>query len=159
MYRIGHGIDVHQFCEGRPLVLGGIAIPHPKGLSGHSDADVVIHAVCDALLGAVGMPDIGHWFPSSDEQYRGISSMILLDRVVEMLHRDDWRVGNIDVTVLAQAPLLKPYHEKIRERLARHLGIEPLAVGFKATTTESLGFVGRQEGIEAHAVCLVAKAQ
>ncbi len=159
MFRIGHGIDVHQFCANRPLVLGGIAIPHAKGLAGHSDADAVAHAVCDALLGAVGMPDIGHWFPSSDEQYRNISSMILLDRVVEMLHRDCWSVVNVDVTVLAQAPMLKAYHERIRASLAAHLGVEPAAVGFKATTTESMGFVGRQEGIEAHAVCLVVKAQ
>ena len=157
MYRIGHGIDVHQFSAGRPLVVGGVGVPHTKGLAGHSDADVVTHAVCDALLGAVGMPDIGHWFPSSDEQYRGISSMILLDRVMEMLRRDGWRVENIDVTVLAQAPLLKPYREKIRASLAAHLGSPVSAVGFKATTTESLGFVGRQEGIEAHAVCLVVK--
>ena len=156
MIRVGHGVDVHPFAPDRALVLAGVSIPSPRGLAGHSDADVVLHALCDALLGAAGMQDIGHWFPSSDEQYRSIRSTVLLDRVVAMIREKGWVVVNADISILAQEPKLQPYFEAMRVVLSTHLGIAPDAVGIKATTTESLGFVGRGEGVEAHAVCLLS---
>lgn len=153
--RIGHGYDVHAFAEGRRLVLGGVEIPHDRGLMGHSDADVLIHAICDALLGAAGLGDIGRHFPDSDARYKGIDSRELLRHVAALLHAGGWRVGNVDATLIAQAPRMAPHIPAMRERLAADLGITVDALNVKATTTEKLGFTGRQEGIAAEAVCLL----
>lgn len=149
------GYDVHQFAEGRPLWLGGIRIPHTCGLLGHSDADVLIHAICDALLGAAGLRDIGYHFPDTADEFAGIDSKILLSRVVVSLHERGWRVGNIDATVCAQAPKLNPHIPDMQKTLAEVLQIAPADVNIKATTTEHLGFVGRKEGIAAYAVALI----
>jgi 2-C-methyl-D-erythritol 2,4-cyclodiphosphate synthase len=158
MYRIGHGIDVHALCDGRPCVLGGVTVPSARGLAGHSDADVVVHALCDALLGAAALPDIGALFPDTDERYRGIASTHLLQQVVAAVHGKGYRIANADVTIMAEEPRLGPYVTAMRETLAALLGISTDAMGVKATTTEQLGFVGRAEGIEAHAVCLLCQA-
>jgi 2-C-methyl-D-erythritol 2,4-cyclodiphosphate synthase len=157
MTRIGHGYDVHQLVEGRALVIGGVAIPHPKGLLGHSDADVLIHAICDACLGAAGLGDIGRHFPDSDVKYKDIDSRILLRRVCDALAAESWRVGNVDSTVIAQAPKLAPYLAKMTDNIAADLAILPSQVNIKATTTERLGFAGREEGIAAHAVVLLER--
>ena len=156
--RVGQGFDVHAFCEGRKLMLGGIEIPYKLGLAGHSDADVLIHAVCDALLGAAGLGDIGHHFPDSDPRYAGIDSVKLLSSVIERLNESGWCVSNLDATVIAQAPKLAPYIEAMRERLADVMGIDVNALNIKATTTEQLGFTGRGEGIAAQAVVLLSTA-
>ena len=149
------GYDVHQFAQGRQLWLGGIQIPHTCGLLGHSDADVLIHAICDALLGAAGLRDIGYHFPDTADEFAGIDSKILLARVVVSLHERGWRVGNIDATVCAQAPKLNPHIPDMQKTLAEVLQIAPADVNIKATTTEHLGFVGRKEGIAAYAVALI----
>jgi 2-C-methyl-D-erythritol 2,4-cyclodiphosphate synthase len=156
--RIGHGFDVHALVPGRRLVLGGVEIPHDKGLAGHSDADVLIHAVCDALLGAAGLGDIGGHFPDSDPQYRDVDSRILLRTVGELLAEEGWRVRNVDVTVLAQEPRIAPHIEAMRANLAADLRMETTAVNVKATTTERLGFIGREEGIAAESVALIESA-
>ncbi len=153
--RIGHGYDVHRLVEGKPLILGGITVPYEKGLLGHSDADVIVHAVMDALLGAAGMWDIGHAFPDDDPATDGISSMILLDRVMEMLREKGFGVVNVDGTIIAQRPKLAPYIPQMKESLARHLGIPADRVNLKATTEEHLGFTGNGEGMSAHAVALL----
>ena len=153
--RIGHGYDVHRLKEGRKLILGGVEIPWEKGLDGHSDADVLLHAVMDALLGAAVLGDIGRWFPDTDPQYRGISSMVLLEKVAELLRARGYRVGNVDVTVIAQRPKLLPHIPKMRENLSRVLKVGPERVNIKATTEEGLGFTGTGEGMAAHAVCLL----
>lgn len=153
--RIGHGYDVHRFTEGRPLVLGGVTVAHDRGLLGHSDADVLTHAVMDALLGAAALGDIGLHFPDSDPAYRGISSLTLLSRVGVLLAKKGYRVGNIDATVVAEEPKLRPYVDAMREKIAAALGIEPDRVSVKATTEEGLGFTGERLGIAAHAVCLL----
>ncbi len=153
--RIGHGYDVHPLKAGRDLILGGVKIPHPKGLDGHSDADVLIHAICDACLGAAGLGDIGHHFPDSDPRYRGIDSRELLRRVCAILRQHGWRVGNLDSTVVAQAPRLAPHVSAMRENIAMDLEISIGQVNIKATTTEKLGFAGREEGIAAHALVLL----
>lgn len=153
--KIGHGYDVHRFAEGRALVLGGVTIPHDRGLLGHSDADVLTHAVMDALLGAAALGDIGLHFPDSDPAYRGINSLTLLSRVGKLLAEKGYRVGNIDATVVAEEPKLRPYIDAMRENLAAALGIEPDRVSVKATTEEGLGFTGERLGIAAHAVCLL----
>ncbi|HNA31053.1 MAG TPA: 2-C-methyl-D-erythritol 2,4-cyclodiphosphate synthase [Thiobacillaceae bacterium] len=153
--RIGHGFDVHAFAEGRRLILGGVEIPHDRGLLGHSDADVLIHAICDALLGAAGQGDIGRHFPDSDPRYKGIDSRELLRHVAGLLDAGGWRVGNVDATIIAQAPRMAPHIPAMRERLAADLGISVEALNVKATTTEKLGFTGRGEGIAAEAVCLI----
>ncbi len=153
--RIGHGYDVHKLTAGRRLVLGGVEIPYEKGLLGHSDADVLTHAVMDALLGACAMGDIGKLFPDSDPAYGGADSLELLDKVVERLKKAGFRVGNVDVTVIAQAPKLAPYVPRMRENLSRRLGVALDRVSVKATTEEHLGFTGRGEGIAAHAAALV----
>ena len=149
--RIGHGYDVHRLVEGRRLILGGVEVPFDKGLLGHSDADVLTHAVMDALLGACALGDIGHLFPGSDPAYAGR----LLDEVVSRLRQRGYRVGNVDATVLAQAPKLAPYLEQMRRNLAWRLQVPVDAVSVKATTEEGLGFTGTGDGIAAHAVCLV----
>lgn len=153
--RMGTGYDVHRLVEGRPLVLGGVTIPWEKGLLGHSDADVALHALMDAMLGALGEGDIGRHFPDSDEQYRGIASTELLRRVVELTHNKGYRVGNCDVTIVAQAPKLAPYIEEMRANVARVLGVDVSRVNIKATTTERLGFEGEGLGISAQAVAVM----
>ena len=153
--RIGHGYDVHRLVEGRPLILGGVEIPHEKGLLGHSDADVLLHAVSDALLGAAGLRDIGYHFPDTDPTYKGADSLELLRVVGEKVAAKGYRVSNIDVTMIAQAPKLKPYILTMRDNIARVLGLDPDRVNVKATTEEHLGFTGRKEGLSCHAVCLL----
>lgn len=155
MLRIGHGYDVHRLVEDRALILGGVEIPHVKGLLGHSDADVLTHAIMDALLGAAGLWDIGHAFPDTDPAYKGISSLLLLERVMGMLHGKGFTVGNIDATILAQKPKLAPHIPQMRENIARIVGIDVGAVNIKATTEEGLGFTGTEQGIAAHAVVLL----
>jgi len=153
--RIGHGYDVHVLKTGRDLILGGVNIPHAHGLDGHSDADVLIHAVCDACLGAAGLGDIGRHFPDSDPQYKGIDSRRLLRSVFATLKQHHWRVENVDSTVVAQAPRLAPYVAQMAANLAADLEITANQVNVKATTTERLGFAGREEGIAAYAVVLL----
>ena len=153
--RIGHGYDVHRLVEGRKLILGGVDIPYEKGLLGHSDADVLVHAVMDALLGAAGLGDIGRHFPDSDPSYAGADSLNLLDHVMELLREHGWKVGNVDATILAQRPKLAPYIPVMQENLATHMLVEPGRVNVKATTEEKLGFTGSGEGMAAHAVCLL----
>ncbi len=153
--RIGHGYDVHRLVEGRKLILGGVEIPYERGLLGHSDADVLTHAVMDALLGACALGDIGHLFPDSDPAFAGADSLRLLDEVVFRLHAGGFRVGNVDATVLAQAPKLAPHLPAIRRNLADRLQVPLSRVSVKATTEERLGFTGAGEGMAAHAVCLV----
>ncbi len=153
--RIGTGYDVHQLAEGLPLWLGGVLVPHTHGLVGHSDADVLLHAICDALLGAAALGDIGKHFPDTDPQYKGISSLKLLTHVGGLLKEHGYHVGNIDSTVAAQRPKLAPYIQQMRQNIAVALGIEVGQVSVKATTTEHLGFEGRMEGISAQAVALI----
>lgn len=153
--RIGHGYDVHKLVPCRDLILGGVMIPYELGLLGHSDADVLLHAVMDALLGAAALRDIGYHFPDTDMRYKGISSMELLGCVAEKVTAAGYRVGNIDVTLLAQKPKIKPYIPQMVENIADKLGIEPGRVNVKATTEEGLGFTGSMEGMACHAVCLL----
>jgi 2-C-methyl-D-erythritol 2,4-cyclodiphosphate synthase len=150
--RFGIGYDVHQLTEGRKLILGGVDIPHSLGLEGHSDADVLLHAIKDALLGAAGMGDIGKLFPDTDMAYKGVSSIWLLEQVWERLTENGWRVNNIDATIAAQKPKLAPFIPMMKENIARTLRVSPERVNVKATTTEGLGFVGRQEGISSYAI-------
>jgi 2-C-methyl-D-erythritol 2,4-cyclodiphosphate synthase len=156
--RIGHGYDVHRLVPDRALILGGVQIPYELGLLGHSDADVLLHAVCDAILGALGQGDIGRHFPDSDERYRGVSSLRLLAEVVDLATVGGYRLGNLDVTVIAQRPRLAPHVPAMRENIARVCRSEEGRVNIKATTTEGLGFEGRGEGIAAAAVVLLEKA-
>lgn len=153
--RIGHGYDVHRLVPGRDLILGGVKIPYELGLDGHSDADVLLHAVMDALLGAAALRDIGYHFPDTDEAYRGADSRLLLEEVGRKLAAAGYRVGNIDVTMIAQRPKLKDYIPAMQENIARSLGIEVPRVNVKATTEERLGFTGTGEGMSCHAVCLL----
>jgi len=155
--RIGHGYDVHRFSENRKLVLGGVTIPFPQGLLGHSDADVLIHAICDALLGAAALGDIGKHFPDNDNTYKNIDSGILLKQVCEILYKNGYEISNIDSTIIAQAPKLAPYIDQMRSNLARICKVDCSQVNVKATTEEHLGFTGHMEGIAAHAVCLINK--
>ena len=157
MMRIGHGYDVHRLVEGRALILGGVDIPYEKGLLGHSDADVLTHAVMDALLGAAGLGDIGKHFPDTDPAYKGADSLKLLDHVIETLDREGWKVGNVDATIIAQRPKLAPHIPTMRDNLAMRMGVEPGQVNVKATTEEKLGFTGSGEGMAAHAVCLLTR--
>lgn len=154
-FRIGHGYDVHRLTEGRKLILGGVEVPFDRGLLGHSDADVLTHAVMDALLGAAGLGDIGRLFPDSDPAYGGISSLLLLDRVAERLGEEGYRVGNVDATVVAQQPKLSTYIPRMRQNLSKHLGVPQEQVNVKATTEEGLGFTGQGQGVAAHAVALL----
>ena len=153
--RIGQGFDVHQLVSGRKLVIGGVEIAHDKGLLGHSDADVLLHAICDALLGAAALGDIGRHFPDSDERYRGIDSRELLRRVAALLGAGGMSVVNVDATIIAQAPRMAPHISRMVANIAADLGVEALRINVKATTTEQLGFAGRGEGIAAQAVCLI----
>lgn len=155
--RIGHGYDVHRLVEGRKLILGGVEITHEKGLLGHSDADVLAHAISDALLGAIAAGDIGHLFPDNDPKYEGADSLWLMSCILPLLDKAGYTISNIDSTIIAQAPKLAPHIEKMRENIARTLNIPMNAVSVKATTEEGLGFSGEKLGIAAHAVCLLIK--
>lgn len=155
--RVGHGYDVHRLVEGRALVLGGVTVPFDRGLLGHSDADVLTHAVMDALLGAAALGDIGKLFPDSDAAYAGADSVALLERVTALLREHGWQVGNVDATVVAQAPKLAPYIPEMRRRLAEAMGLDVDCVSVKATTEERLGFTGSGEGMAAHAVALIER--
>ena len=155
--RVGFGFDTHQLVEGRALWLGGVHVPHTAGALGHSDADVLLHAICDALLGAVALGDIGHHFPDTDQRWKGADSKVLLAHVVKLLHDRGWRVGNVDSTLVLERPKIKPHIEAMRAVMAPLLGVELDAVSVKATTNEKLGFVGREEGVCAYAVATVIK--
>lgn len=157
MIRIGHGYDVHAFAENRKCIIGGVDIPCEKGLLGHSDADVLLHAISDSLLGAAALGDIGKHFPDTDDAYKGADSLVLLGRVVALINEKGYRVNNIDATIIAQMPKMAPHIEKMRENIARTLGVDVDCVNVKATTEEKLGFTGRKEGISAHCVCLIEK--
>lgn len=153
MTRFGMGYDVHRLTEGRKLIVGGVEIPYEKGLLGHSDADVLLHAVTDAILGAAGLGDIGRHFPDTEEAWKGADSAMLLTRAMALVREQGYRVGNVDATIVAQAPKLAPYIPAMREKIARCLGVEAARVNVKATTEEHLGFTGRGEGMAAYAVC------
>lgn len=157
MFRIGHGYDVHRLSEGRKLILGGVEIPHTVGLLGHSDADVLVHAIMDSMLGALALGDIGHFFPDTDEKYKGADSMKLLGEVCRICREQGYKIGNIDATVIAQAPKLAPYVMQMRENIAAVCGCEVSQIGVKATTEEKLGFTGEKLGISAHAVALMTE--
>ncbi|MFQ5450945.1 MAG: 2-C-methyl-D-erythritol 2,4-cyclodiphosphate synthase [Nitrospinaceae bacterium] len=157
MFRIGNGYDVHRLVKGRKLILGGVEVPHPLGLEGHSDADALVHAVCDALLGACGRGDIGQYFPDTDPRWKGVSSIRLLEKVGGMCADLQYQVSNIDTIIVAQKPKLAPYLPEMKKNIAGGLGIDPGQVNVKATTTESLGYAGREEGIAAYAVALLQK--
>ena len=155
--RIGQGFDVHRLVEGRPCIIGGVTIAHDKGLDGHSDADVLLHAICDALLGAAALGDIGKHFPPTDDRYKGIDSRTLLTEVVSLLARKAYVIGNIDATVICEAPKLSSHTAQMCANIAQDCGIAIDQINIKATTTERLGFTGRGEGIAAEAVCLIVK--
>lgn len=157
MFRVGQGFDVHAFQEGRPLIIGGIEIPHTKGLLGHSDADVLLHAITDAALGAIGEGDIGRHFPDTDSQYKDADSAKLLEYIWNIVEEKGYVLGNVDCTIMAQKPKMAPYIEQMKNRIAQLLHAEPSQVNVKATTTEKLGFVGREEGIAALATILLIK--
>lgn len=155
--RIGHGYDVHKLVDGRKLILGGVEIEYEKGLLGHSDADVLLHAIMDALLGAAALGDIGHLFPDTDDRYKGADSMLLLKEVIKVLAENGYKVGNIDSTVIAQRPKLASYINQMRQNIASACGVDITQVSVKATTEEKLGFTGAGEGISAHGVCLLVE--
>ena len=157
--RIGHGYDVHRLSEGRKLVIGGVSIPYDKGLQGHSDADVLLHAICDALLGAAALGDIGNHFPDNDSSFKDIDSKILLSKTVDIIKEKGYAVSNIDSTVIAQQPKLAPYILNMKNCIAQICGIDADCVNVKATTEEKLGFTGNGEGVSAHAVCLIEKVK
>ena len=155
--RIGHGYDVHKLENGKKFVIGGIEIDHYKGAVGHSDADIVIHVICDALLGAISLGDIGSHFPDTDETYKNIDSKILLEKVITLVKKNNYNIINIDVTVLLEKPKLRNHIDTMRTKLAEIIGTDISQVSIKATTTEGLGFVGREEGVAAHCVCLISQ--
>jgi 2-C-methyl-D-erythritol 2,4-cyclodiphosphate synthase len=156
-FRVGFGFDVHVLENGQPFWLGGINIPHKKGAKGHSDADVMIHAICDALLGAAALGDIGYHFPDNSNQYKGIDSKILLAEVIVLLEREGYKIGNVDVTLCLQEPKIAPYIQEMRQTLSSVMKVHESQLSIKATTTEKLGFVGREEGISSYAVALIEK--
>lgn len=156
--RVGHGYDVHRLTEGRKLILGGVEIQHEKGLLGHSDADVLVHAIMDSLLGAAALGDIGTHFPDTDEKYKGADSLDLLKHVCTLIAEKGYTVSNIDATVIAQAPKLKPFIPQMKQNIADVMNLDPDCINIKATTEEKLGFTGRKEGIAAHCVALIIKA-
>ncbi len=153
------GFDAHRFAKGRRLVIGGVEIAHDVGLEGHSDADVLLHAICDALLGAAGLGDIGHLFPNTDERWRGADSRVLLRDVAARVAAAGWRIANVDATIVAEAPRLAPHFDLMKQRIAADLGLSPARVGIKATTNEGMGFIGRSEGIAAMAVGLLVSGE
>lgn len=156
-FRVGHGYDVHKLVEDRKLIIGGVEISHYKGLLGHSDADVLAHAICDALLGAAALGDIGKHFPDNDDRYKDIDSLVLLEKVCELIRNKGYEISNVDSTILAQAPKLRPYIDEMRSKLAKAMKLDIDELSVKATTEERLGFTGREEGIAAHAVVLLMK--
>lgn len=156
-FRIGHGYDVHALAPGLPLILGGVRIEHEKGCVAHSDGDVLVHAICDALLGAAALGDIGKHFPDTSDQYKGIDSLLLLERTVSLLRAEGFDVCNVDSTLALQRPKVRPHIDRMRDAIARAMTLDVSCVSVKATTTEKLGFVGREEGVEAHAVALICK--
>ena len=157
MIRIGHGYDVHRLVNGRKLILGGVEIPYEKGLDGHSDADVLLHAICDAIIGALSLGDIGKLYPDNDDKFLNINSRILLKDVAKRMTEAGYIMGNVDATVIAQSPKLSPYIDQIKKNIAEDLPTNEQNVNVKATTEEHLGFTGRSEGISAHAVCIIVK--
>jgi 2-C-methyl-D-erythritol 2,4-cyclodiphosphate synthase len=157
MFRIGHGYDVHKLVKGRKLILGGVEIPHETGLLGHSDADVLVHAIMDAILGAAGLDDIGTFFPDTDERFKDINSLTLLKNVIDMIRERRYEIGNIDSTIIAERPKLRGYIDTMKDNIAKICGIEAESINIKATTEEGLGFTGNKEGIAAHAVVLIVK--
>ncbi|WP_411842952.1 2-C-methyl-D-erythritol 2,4-cyclodiphosphate synthase [Salinicoccus sp. HZC-1] len=159
MFRIGHGFDVHAFAAGRPLIIGGIEIPHDRGLKGHSDADVLLHTMADAILGALALGDIGKFFPDTDKAFKDMDSKVLLSEVVDMMERKGYRLGNIDAVIMAEKPKFRRYIDEMREVSASILNTDPGNVNIKATTTEKLGFTGRGEGIASEAVVLLEKME
>ena len=154
-FRVGHGYDVHKLVEDRKLIIGGVEIPHSKGLLGHSDADVLAHAICDALLGAAALGDIGKHFPDNDDRNKDVDSLVLLEKVCELIRNKGYEISNVDSTILAQAPKLRPYIDEMRSKLAKAMKLDIDELSVKATTEERLGFTGREEGIAAHAVVLL----
>ena len=154
-FRVGHGYDVHKLVEDRKLIIGGVEIPHSKGLLGHSDADVLAHAICDALLGAAALGDIGKHFPDNDDRYKDVDSLVLLEKVCELIRNKGYEISNVDSTILAQAQKLRPYIDEMRSKLAKAMKLDIDELSVKATTEERLGFTGREEGIAAHAVVLL----
>ena len=154
-FRIGHGYDVHKLEEGKKFVIGGVEIDHYKGAVGHSDADVVIHVICDALLGALSLGDIGKHFPDTDNKYKGIDSKILLQKVMKLVKEEKYQISNVDITILLQKPKLRNYIDSMRDTLSNIMEINKSQISVKATTTEELGFVGREEGVAAHCVCIL----
>ncbi len=159
MIRIGHGFDVHAFAEDRPLIIGGLTIPHDKGLAGHSDADVLLHTIADAILGALALGDIGKFFPDTDDAFKDMDSKVLLREVVQKMNEERYDIGNVDAVIMAQAPKFRPYIDEMRESVASILNTPVSNVNIKATTTEKLGFVGRAEGITSEAVVLLTKME
>lgn len=157
MFRIGQSIDIHQLVEGRKFILGGVEIPHEKGLKGHSDADVLLHAIIESIIGAMALGDIGHHFPDTDMKYQGISSMVLLEKTYELMVENHYEIGNIDSIILAEAPKMAPHIQAMRENIARGLHCDISKVNVKATRGEKMGFVGRKEGILSQAVCLLIR--
>lgn len=157
MIRIGQSIDIHQLVENRKLILGGVEIPHDRGLKGHSDADVLLHAIIESIIGALGLGDIGKHFPDTDPQYKGISSMVLLEKTYEMMDKQGYKIGNIDSIILAEAPKMAPHIQQMRENIAHTLHTDVRNINVKATRGEKMGFVGRKEGILAQAVCLLVR--
>jgi len=155
--RVGLGYDIHSLAEGQKLVLGGVAIPYHLGLCGHSDGDVVCHAIMDCLLGAASLPDIGHWFPNQDQKYRGADSLLLLSEIVQKILRDGWNIINIDCTLIAEFPRIMPYVKEMKQNLSRATGVDVGSIGLKATTNERLGSLGKGEGIACLSVCLIWK--
>jgi len=155
--KVGFGFDVHQMKEGHPFVLGGVTLDHHSGAFGHSDADVLVHAICDAILGAANLEDIGYHFPNTDDKWKGISSLLLLKECVRLIAEKGWSLGNVDAMLCLEAPKIKPYISAMKEKIAEASGIEVDDISIKATTNETMGFIGRQEGVVAYAVCLINK--
>ena len=156
-FKVGFGFDVHQLKEGHPFVLGGVNLEHHAGAFGHSDADVLIHAICDAILGAANLRDIGYHFKNTDDRWKGISSLILLSECINLIGEKGWRVGNIDAMICLEAPKINPHVSEMKERISKATGISIEDISIKATTNETMGFIGRQEGVVAYAVCLIEK--
>lgn len=155
--KVGFGFDVHQMKEGHPFVLGGVLLDHNKGAYGHSDADVLVHAICDAILGAANLEDIGYHFPNTDMQWKGISSLVLLKECVRLVEEKGWTLGNIDAMLCLEAPKIKPYIAAMKAKISQAAGIDIDDISIKATTNETMGFIGREEGVVAYAVCLIQK--
>lgn len=156
--KVGFGYDVHQLQEGSPFVVGGVTLDHHSGAFGHSDADVLVHAICDAILGAANLEDIGYHFPNTDEQWKGISSLVLLKECVRLIAEKGWSIGNVDAMLCLEAPKIKPYIPAMKEAIAAAASLDVDDISIKATTSETMGFVGREEGVVAYAVCLISKA-